>query len=464
MSGPKVVRVVTREELLAQSMAISARLQDAILRWQAAARDAEDLGDEEIAQTRARQEKLLAELNVDRFAEFNRGANSEIVFLSADTERRRELAAAHRANLRTSRLRAGQNAATLTVALSEKKVAVDPEILRVLDLASRGRGDMQAVEAALASGFRLLAPSEPDPSVSQTQRELAARLAAGAQEMSFSDWKNMQTKARRNADDPRLEEISRQLEMLGLLDNKATGFEGFEVRLQACIQESSDIQRSMKLDTLLFELASAVREMKRVASLADEAGAVLAELASLEGEQSVELRAQLMAAVVARDVTSMKQGMQAARAILTDAETAAAAHARRSAVLEGLAKLGYTIHEGMETAWIESGRIVVQKVGLSDYGVELAGAPDAQRMQVRTVALGSAHNTSRDTDAEQLWCGDFDKLKSDLSLQGAAVFVDKAMRVGEVPLKLVSVPVEHVSGSTSAASKTSTRAGSSRAS
>lgn len=151
MSGPKVVRVVTREELLAQSMAISARLQEAIQRWQAAARDAEDLSDEEIAQTRARQERLLAELNLDRFAEFNRGANSEIVFLSADTERRRELAAARRANLRTSRLRAGQNAATLTAALSDKKVAVDPEILRVLDLASRGKGDMQVVEAALAS-------------------------------------------------------------------------------------------------------------------------------------------------------------------------------------------------------------------------------------------------------------------------------------------------------------------------
>lgn len=464
MSGPKVVRVVTREELLAQSMAISARLQEAIQRWQAAARDAEDLSDEEIAQTRARQERLLAELNLDRFAEFNRGANSEIVFLSADTERRRELAAARRANLRTSRLRAGQNAATLTAALSDKKVAVDPEILRVLDLASRGKGDMQVVEAALASGFRLLAPSEPAASVSQAQRELAARLAKGTQDKSFSDWKNVQAKAQRNADDPRFEEISRQLEMLRLLDSKAAGFEGFEVRLQACIQESTDIQRSMKLDTLLLELASAVREMKGVASLVDEAGAVLAELATLEGEQSVELRAQLMAAAVARDVTSMKRGMQAARAILTDAATAAAAHARRSSVLEGLAKLGYTIHEGMETAWTESGRIVVQKPDLNGYGVELAGAPDAQRMQVRTVALDLDRNASRDTDAEHLWCGDFNKLKSDLSLQGANVFIDKAMRVGEVPLKTVSVPTSHVHESASAASKASIHSNGSRAS
>jgi ElaB/YqjD/DUF883 family membrane-anchored ribosome-binding protein len=219
----------------------------------------------------------------------------------------------------------------------------------------------------------------------------------------------------------------------------------------------------MKLDTLLLELASAVREMKEVASLADEAAAVLAELAPLEGEQSVELRTQLMAAVTACNVASMKQGMQAARVALTDAATAAAAYARRSAVLEGLARLGYVIHEGMETAWTESGRIVVQKPGLSGYGVELAGAPDAQRMQVRAVALGSAHNTSRDTDAEHLWCGDFDKLKSDLSLQGANVFIDKAMRVGEVPLKIVSVPA-HVHESASAASKASIHSNGSRAS
>lgn len=462
MSGPKVVRVVTREELLAQSMAISARLQVAIQRWQAAACDAGDLSDEEVAETRARQERLLAELNLDRFAEFNRGANSEIVFLSADTERRRELAATRRADLRTSRLRAGQNAATLMAALGEKKMAVDPEILRVLELASRGKSDMQAAEVALASGFRLLAPSEPGASVSQTQRELAARLATGIQDMSFSDWKNMQAKTQRHADDPRLEAISRQLEMLGLLGNKATRFEGFEARLQACTQESSDIQCGMKLDTLLSELASAVREMKEAASLADEAGEVLAELAPLEDEQSVELRTQLMAAVLASDVASMRQGMQTARAALTSAATAAAAHARRSAVLEGLAKLGYTIHEGMETAWTESGRIVVLKPGLSGYGVELAGAPDAQRMQVRTVALHSDRNTSHDTDAEQIWCGDFDKLKSNLSLQGANVFVDKAMRVGEVPLKIASVPVEH--DPRSATSKASTYARGSRAS
>jgi len=464
MSGPKVVRVVTREELLAQSTAISARLQEAVQRWQVAARDAQDLSDEEVAQTRARQEQLLTELNADRFAEFNLGADREIVFLRADTERRRELAAACRASVRMTRFRVAQNAATLMAALGEKNATSDSELLRVLDLASRGKGDMQAVEAALAAGFRLLAPPQSAVRETSAQRDLAARLADGTQDVSFLQWKKSQAAAQHVAADARLEAISRQLEMLRLLNKEAAGLEGLETRLQVCIQENSNEQRSMKLDTLLLELASAVHKEKEIASLVDEASVVLAELSRPGNDQSAELLIQLAAAIAARDLTSMKHGMQAARVVLTTAAAAAAAHARRSAVLEGLAKLGYTVHEGMETAWTESGRIVVQKPGLSGYGVELAGAPDAQRMQVRTVALNLDRNTSRDIDAEHLWCSDFDKLKGDLSLQGSTVFIDKAMRVGEVPLKVTSAPMEHPVQDASTAGRASTRSGRSSAS
>lgn len=463
MSGPKVVRVVTREELLAHSMTIATRLQDAIQRWEAAASEAGALNDEEMTQTRARRDKLLAELGADRFSEFNRGANSEIVFLNADTERRRELAAARRANLRTIRLRAGQNAATLLAVLGEKRINADSEVLRVLELATQGKGDVEAVQAALASGFRQLTPPEPGASVSQVQRELADRLAKGMQDERFSEWKAAQTQVRHAVDDPRVEAISRQLELLRLLDREAASFDGFEMRLQACIRESSDAQSGMKLDTLLLELASAVRKAKEMARVVDEVGVVLAQLAQLEGEESLAARAQLQAAAAARDISSMKRGIEVARTVQTEAEAAIAAHARRSAVLEGLAKLGYTVREGMETAWVESGRIVIQKPGLSGYGIELAGAPDAQRMQVRAVSLGQAVDTLRDTDAEQLWCGDFDKLKIDLSQQGTNVFVDKAMRVGEVPLKIVSSPMEHVSDNISEAKRTAMRSGGSRA-
>lgn len=99
---------------------------------------------------------------------------------------------------------------------------------------------------------------------------------------------------------------------------------------------------------------------------------------------------------------------------------------------------------------VESGRVVIQKPSLDGYGAELAGAPDAERLQVRTVALAQNRDTSRDTDAESLWCGDFTKLKDDLALAGSSVFVDRALGVGAVPLKVAQVSGAHTSGKSAA--------------
>ncbi|YCI88526.1 hypothetical protein M1D99_12320 [Pseudomonas sp. R3-41] len=38
-----------------------------------------------------------------------------------------------------------------------------------------------------------------------------------------------------------------------------------------------------------------------------------------------------------------------------------AALARREAVLDGLASLGYEVREGMATAWVETGKVVLRK-------------------------------------------------------------------------------------------------------
>jgi hypothetical protein len=49
------------------------------------------------------------------------------------------------------------------------------------------------------------------------------------------------------------------------------------------------------------------------------------------------------------------------------------AYSHRSAVLEGLAGLGYEVTEGMSTAWVNGGRVVLRKAASPGYGVELSG-------------------------------------------------------------------------------------------
>lgn len=433
MSGPKVVRIVTREERLAQSTAIAKRLQQMLDRWREAAQQAGELAVEELAQTQQRHAQIGALLESDSFDRFNQEAGREIAFLATDLEQRRERGAQRRAAERQAQMRGIENARVLLQSLASRSIRADKELLEALERAVQGSAPPQAVEKALAAGFRLLAPGEHAPSLSAAQRQLAQRLAQDGADLSLAQWKAAQEPA---AEDPRLVEIARQLEMLRLLDAEPAAVTVFAQRLEQCRLTSSGTMLGMQLDSLMLELAAAVREARALEERADEAKVLLSDLSTLENEQASQVRAQLQAALAGRNGQAVQQAVDAGRSVMATNAKAETARARRSAVLENLAKLGYAVHEGMETAWVEAGRIVVHKPSLEGYGVELSGAPDAQRMQVRTVALAEDRDTSRDTDAEQLWCGDFDKLREQLAQQGSNVSVERALGVGSVPLKL----------------------------
>jgi hypothetical protein len=53
--------------------------------------------------------------------------------------------------------------------------------------------------------------------------------------------------------------------------------------------------------------------------------------------------------------------LQRADFLIEAAVQSMAAEERRRAVLEGLAALGYEVSEGMATAWVDSGRVVLRK-------------------------------------------------------------------------------------------------------
>ena len=116
-----------------------------------------------------------------------------------------------------------------------------------------------------------------------------------------------------------------------------------------------------------------------------------------------------------------------------------AAHMRRQVVLKGLASLGYQVNEGLETAWVRAGHLVIERPSQPGYGVELGGTGEKGRIQARVVAFrAAAADKTRDIDAEQLWCSDFAHLGQQLAATGTEFILEKAMPVGAVPLKMVS--------------------------
>ena len=123
MSGPKVVRVVSREELVSQCNLLLARLDQSVVLWKEACESIGQFGQSDLDKVVARRNELESLFRSDRFQEFTRDANSEVAFLEADIGKRRTLfyeAKAREAGRRESGLQ------TATTLLSVLKASATP--------------------------------------------------------------------------------------------------------------------------------------------------------------------------------------------------------------------------------------------------------------------------------------------------------------------------------------------------
>ena len=92
MSGPKVVRVVTREELVALGESLLARLDQALDEWRRQCGQFGQMTEQDLTKAMSRRGALEALFRADQFQAFTKGASDEIGFLQSDVETRRQAA------------------------------------------------------------------------------------------------------------------------------------------------------------------------------------------------------------------------------------------------------------------------------------------------------------------------------------------------------------------------------------
>ncbi len=146
-------------------------------------------------------------------------------------------------------------------------------------------------------------------------------------------------------------------------------------------------------------------------------------------------------AIERRDIERLAALETTATAALEQVNQQAAAAARRDAILAGLASLGYRVNDSMSTSWVQNGRVVLRKSDHDQHGIELASAADAQRLQVRAVTFSASSSLASNLAAETSWCSDFGKLQEHLKEHAGDLSIERAMAVGQVPLKIVQAPV-----------------------
>jgi hypothetical protein len=298
------------------------------------------------------------------------------------------------------------------------------------------RNDLQASEIpdnAIGRAFALLSPHHVGNATTERQRQIASELGRDEKRATLAEWLARQPAATEREADLRIDRHLAELAALGVDPSP------FSARASA-IAEEPPFRQGLLADGLVVELAQAVRGARAKAAQLSDLRQKMSELANNGTAAARNLQARIAAAIAAEDTSSAAALIAEADILVEDVLRDLAADARRREVLKGLASLGYEVTEGMATAWVQGGQIVLRKAANPGYGVELGGGTKSDRLQVRAVAFGSAgsaRDASRDRDMETVWCSEFERLRTLVASSGGGIEIEHALAVGATPLKVI---------------------------
>jgi hypothetical protein len=441
MSGAKVVRIVTREEVIAICEGMLAQLREVVARWSGVGKRNDLITDDELAATRQRLSELEALLRADQFTVVQKQVAQEIAYLKSDMTRRLGDAARRSADAHTRARRLAETASQLLARLRQAAPAAQPGLVEQLEAVADGSvGDAAQVEKILNEALLHVVGPHSDAAPSEVQRELAARLGDGAPSQSLAGWLAAHSSATETSNC----EIDQAVAELAL-DGAQAEAGLFAQRQSAIAKEVSPQRRRMLTDTLLLDLSNARAARKERQSRLDVLAEQAALLAPISHDGARRLEKDVRAALASADVRAAEHLLPAIHDLVLAHRKALAAQARQKAVLTALAALGYEVREGMETAWASEGKLAVKRAANPEMGVEITGATGSERMQFRPVRFAGervAGNAGTDRDIEVLWCADFDGMQRQLADGSCALVIEKDTPLGEVPVKIVPDRVE----------------------
>jgi hypothetical protein len=454
MSGPKVVRVVTREEIEATCRRHIKDVEEAVGAFIRVAKRL-NLDDASLrAGLQSRLDDLERSLKAERWMDVQKQGPKTISFLRSETERIRNEAVAAAASVMSKRRRIVDSARSLIVAYENSGTAIPANLAQVIASAMDVEQEvLPGLQSVVEQASRALMSSvEPDrPSAKLIQ--FADRLGKGEFGVTMNEWLAAHPQSS-SIEDSRLDALLAEISV----SMNSTVAVAFFQRAARIAEESLPSRRALLTDSLILDIAEQLKKQRTT----DEAMARLrdarASLAAIASPATKRIEAAISAALATEDLTNLDKLVAEARAVADREAHAFNARARRKAILSGLATLGYEIRTTMETTWARDGRLIVKKPDQSDYGVELGAPADASRLQVRLVGSETPRaprTTSRDKDEEVIWCGEFERLRALIAAQGGGVEIERALAPGVQAVKTaVFGPADEGSRTSASAERT----------
>jgi hypothetical protein len=139
------------------------------------------------------------------------------------------------------------------------------------------------------------------------------------------------------------------------------------------------------------------------------------------------------------DLSGMRERLEKA---LTQEAAEEQSQRRRSAVLDSLAELGYEVEEGLETGFVQRGKLVMRKADEDEYAVELVVNNDCSLVQTAVIRYAanlerSPYQHLRDREREETWCRDYAQWQQRLKDQGWNTAFKLKIPAGQQPVKVV---------------------------
>ncbi|MCB1225012.1 MAG: hypothetical protein KDK99_04300 [Verrucomicrobiales bacterium] len=421
MSGPKVINIeAVRRRQKRQSHVELRKLQLALAeceRWQAQPQAAESLARLETLRQAEQWEPLLHEAR--RLHDFYREESQRL---------RQQHAAQHVTTLQRAH-RLLQSLAQIQAQLQTLPASAERDAL-ISQLSSSELGDQ---ESALNTALQFIGQSH-DAQTSRRLSELAASLID-------ADAAAPTATRPQAAADPHQQRLEKCWQLLGELSTEDPSPELDTLSDQARrISSAPADQQPMLLDSLALRLSTHLQDQRALRVWREELELLLTELDEIRSPQAEAWRQRLTTALSQPASIELKPSLPTeARAWIDQTLAEETREDQRTAVLRALAAIGYEVREGMATAWVEQGRLILRKPNDPGYGVELSAPAQGNAVQTRIVAFGTqARDPQRDLEVEETWCDAFETARATLEAEGFQASLIQSHPAGAIPLKTIA--------------------------
>jgi hypothetical protein len=195
-------------------------------------------------------------------------------------------------------------------------------------------------------------------------------------------------------------------------------------------------------EALLMECAARLKDRRQFARWREEAQQLIDSAAHLDDAAVGGIVSELRRLLTAGRVADLEALRLRLRAAIETAEARREREQRRRALVESVRSLGYETSEGMETALVQGGRLVLRRPGEEEYAVELVTDPALNQVQTALVRYAETAEMTeqqkrRDREREEHWCEDHAQLREAMAARGFESQFKMRLRPGEHPVKVV---------------------------